>query len=437
MSAPEPSSSSPHPESSVRVQLEDASFETDFADLAARFAAKSGGGLSPELSADLALEIVLNEIVEQACLVTGATGAAIVLQRDGEMVCRASSGVNAPQLGSRLDVESGLSGECIRTLRLQRCDDTETDTRVDSEASKRLGVRSLIVTPLLLESELVGVFELFSSQPSAFGERDELTLGALVSRTMSNLRRAAEPMEVHPQDLVPETTETAAEPPNENSTVEASGASSRRWNFDLVTTSLSLAILLCAVLLGLAVGRHFGFSRQAAGARPTSTAIVVPRAPDEKQANADPAISVAPAKNKQGRAAVPPGGLLVTQNGKEVFRLAPEGDRSARQTGPVQHASAVQSIETSSAQSQTSLLKRVEPVYPQDALEQKIQGTVVLQIEIGADGLVKNVQALRGPALLSNASIDAVKQWKFRAARRNGRPAESETTVTLNFRLPQ
>ena len=62
--------------------------------------AASGGGAS---SQDLALDLVLNQIVEQACLATGATGAAIALTRDGEMVCRATTGRNAPDLGVRLD----------------------------------------------------------------------------------------------------------------------------------------------------------------------------------------------------------------------------------------------------------------------------------------------------------------------------------------------
>src|SRR5438270_13772417 len=112
ISAPDPSPPVGPASNAIRAQREDASFETDFADLAARFAAQSGGGLSPELSADLALEIVLNEIVEQACLSTGATGAAIALHRDGELVCRASSGSTAPELGARLDSASSLSGEC-------------------------------------------------------------------------------------------------------------------------------------------------------------------------------------------------------------------------------------------------------------------------------------------------------------------------------------
>ena len=133
----------------LRGQPEGMGLDSDFADLAARFAAHSGGGLSAELSADLALEIVLNEIVEQACLATGATGAAVVLPRDGEMMCRASSGHTAPELGSRFDTASGLSGECVKTHRTVRCDDVRVDPRADSEASQRLGVRSVMVMPLL------------------------------------------------------------------------------------------------------------------------------------------------------------------------------------------------------------------------------------------------------------------------------------------------
>ena len=191
MPGPDPSQALPNATGALRGQTADPSFEADFAALAARFAAQSGGGLSAELSSDLALEIVLNEIVEQACLATGATGAAIVLRRDSEsgreMVCRASTGATAPELGARLQGASGLSGECVRTHRTQRCDDVLADERVDLEASARLGVRSVMVMPLLRGEELVGVFELFSSLPGAFGERDERTLEALARRILSNL----------------------------------------------------------------------------------------------------------------------------------------------------------------------------------------------------------------------------------------------------------
>jgi hypothetical protein len=87
--------------------------ESEFAQVLVRIRAHAGEKISAKVSEDLALEVVLNGIVEQACLATGATGAAIALGRGGEMVCRATSGGKAPGLGMRLDTNAGLSGEPI------------------------------------------------------------------------------------------------------------------------------------------------------------------------------------------------------------------------------------------------------------------------------------------------------------------------------------
>jgi TonB family protein len=146
-----------------------------------------GGG---EASEDLALDLVLNQIVEQACLATGATGAAIALTRNGEMVCRATTGRNAPDLGVRLD-NAGFSAECLRVGTLQRCDDTETDPRVDPSACRLLGVRSILVVPLWYWGEFMGIFEIFSPRPNAFGERDEQTLQALAYRVVRHTKESS------------------------------------------------------------------------------------------------------------------------------------------------------------------------------------------------------------------------------------------------------
>jgi TonB family protein len=149
--------------------------------------AASGGGVASE---DLALDLVLNQIVEQACLATGATGAAIALTRNGEMVCRATTGRTAPDLGVRLD-NAGFSAECLRVGTLQRCDDTETDPRVDSTACRLLGVRSILVVPLWYWGEFMGILEIFSPRPNAFGERDEQTLQALAYRIVRHAKQAS------------------------------------------------------------------------------------------------------------------------------------------------------------------------------------------------------------------------------------------------------
>src|ERR1700758_4830414 len=147
--------------------------------------AASGGGSS---SKDLALDLVLNQIVEQACLATGATGAAIALLRNGEMVCRATTGRNAPDLGTRLD-NAGFSAECLRIGTLQRCDDTESDPRVDASACRLLGVRSILVVPLWYWGEFMGIFEIFSPRPNALGKRDEQTLQALAYRIVRHTKQ--------------------------------------------------------------------------------------------------------------------------------------------------------------------------------------------------------------------------------------------------------
>src|SRR5580693_1117603 len=157
-------------------------------ELATALSAHGGGALS----ADLALDLVLNEIVEHARLATGATAAAIALARGDEIVCRATTGANAPDLGVQLNVHSGLSGACVQSKKWQRCDDTETDSRVNAEVCRGLGVRSILVFPVVKEDELLGVFEIFSPRPNAFSDREIQTLQALSRNIVNNVDRAVE-----------------------------------------------------------------------------------------------------------------------------------------------------------------------------------------------------------------------------------------------------
>ena len=149
-----------------------------------RLLGRHGAGSSSE---DLALDLVLHEIVSQACSATNAAGAAIALSHNGKFVCRATTGNHAPDLGSHLAMNSGLSGAYIQSCEIQRCDDTETDTRVDEVACRRLGVRSVTVVPMLRESELVGILEVFSPRPFDFTDHDAQTLRALCQRTMDTM----------------------------------------------------------------------------------------------------------------------------------------------------------------------------------------------------------------------------------------------------------
>lgn len=442
ISAPDPSEPVGSATNAIRAHGEDASFETDFADLAARFSAQSGGGLSPELSADLALEIVLNEIVEQACLTTGATGAAIVLQRDGEMVCRASSGPTAPDLGARLDTTSGLTAECVRTRQTQRCDDALIDPRADLEASARLGVRSVLVMPLIRGEVLEGVFELFSARPFAFGEREENTIRVLAARALSNLDRAAKPLDAPHESLpVAEAISQIPRDPISESSNVAEPVFSRKS--EVATWALGVAVLVCAMLLGVLLAPHLGLAGKMARTRSARPKPHAPQAVEARSENAAPSAPQPAAKVVKAarQTSVAPGGLLVSENGKEIFRIEPRRNTPDNvQENAVQPAASLepeQTINLSPKEAEGILLHRVEPSYPEAARQRHIQGTVILDVQIASDGKVQDVQVVSGPALLAQASVEAVKQWTFKARRVNQRPAEMQTQVTLNFRLPQ
>jgi TonB family protein len=75
------------------------------------------------------------------------------------------------------------------------------------------------------------------------------------------------------------------------------------------------------------------------------------------------------------------------------------------------------------------------PVYPQAAIDQRIEGKVVLHIIIGGEGTVKESSVLSGPPLLAQAAVDAVKGWQYQTMSLNGSPLEMDTTVTLNYAL--
>jgi hypothetical protein len=118
------------------------------------------------------LNTALRVISERARTLLRGTGAAIAIVDRGPMMCRASVGTGGPPLGTHVDVNSGFSGECIRTGKTLRCDDAETDSRVEAATCRKLGVRSIVAAPIRYEREVVGVLEVFSAQSFAFDEGD-------------------------------------------------------------------------------------------------------------------------------------------------------------------------------------------------------------------------------------------------------------------------
>jgi len=81
------------------------------------------------------------------------------------------------------------------------------------------------------------------------------------------------------------------------------------------------------------------------------------------------------------------------------------------------------------------LLYRVEPLYPREAREQRVEGTVMVHLQIGTDGHVRSSRELSGPGPLVPAALAAVREWRFIPALLNGQPVDSEKDVSIEFRL--
>ena len=82
------------------------------------------------------------------------------------------------------------------------------------------------------------------------------------------------------------------------------------------------------------------------------------------------------------------------------------------------------------------LVHTVNPVYPPEALAQKLHGPVILQAVIGRDGSVEDLKIVRGYFILGRAAIAAVKQWRFQPYSLSGHPAATQTVITINFSYP-
>ena len=138
---------------------------------------------------EIDLEPAIGVIAERAQTLTGATGAAIALRHGNEIVCRARAGRTAPDLGVRLQTDSGISADCVRTGEVVLCHDADRNPRVDLASCRRLGVRSILAAPLRHFRRTLGVFEVLSAAPYAFDSSDVATMQLLSSMMVAAIVR--------------------------------------------------------------------------------------------------------------------------------------------------------------------------------------------------------------------------------------------------------
>jgi protein TonB len=82
------------------------------------------------------------------------------------------------------------------------------------------------------------------------------------------------------------------------------------------------------------------------------------------------------------------------------------------------------------------LLRRVEPTYPDIAVNARVEGTVILEAIIDHDGAVQSVKVLRSVSLLDKAAVAAVEQWRYSPTILNGKPVPVILTVVISFKIP-
>ena len=186
----------------------------------ARETALAGAAGSSETSDQFLLFEVLQLVSERALALTGADGIAIALVHEGEMICRAASGPIAPDVGAKLDPNAGFSGLCLRTGESILCDDAESDTRVNRQASLRLQARSIMAVPLCGRHSVLGLIEAFSREAYSFTQSDldslkllaELILGAMKPEEQQQLETSS-PVAMHGKRFAPEQRPQAPKPP--------------------------------------------------------------------------------------------------------------------------------------------------------------------------------------------------------------------------------
>lgn len=130
---------------------------------------------------------VLQLVLQRAEAITGANGVAIALAEDDGIVLRAAMGSMRPDVGTRIEPDSAFSGSCLRTAQAIICDDTEADSRVNLEACRHLGARSIAAVPISGCDDVIGLLELFSESTDAFTGTEVRNLSRLAELIASAL----------------------------------------------------------------------------------------------------------------------------------------------------------------------------------------------------------------------------------------------------------
>ncbi len=418
-------------------------------------------------------DLMLGIIAVAAHSLTGAEGAAVAMPRDGGVVCVGRSGAESPDLGARLNVDSGISGECLRTGRILCCGDTSKDLRVDPSACREMGVRSVAVVPLRTQQGRVGVLEIISAQAHAFTDDHLDLLGRLAGLAEAAWSRDEAGATSMPSEL-PRPGSPASDAALERvgevlaTGLEAELASERRWRY---ASLIALASILAALLsvfawkmwyrasvpspsrrLGTSLHQTPAESRDsvALAARPEPSALVVSavtQAPASGKSQPDPIIPDAVIRRQSLRERLPVSKSAAKVNSgpspeppaEDVPQLAAMESHLADLGSALLPAPAMPALRTPIAEGMAGGLpiSQVQPVYPAEARRIGLEGTVVLDAFVSPRGKVEDIKLVSGPSVLAEAAIEAVSKWRYVPFVLDGRPIRKSTRINITFKLSQ
>jgi len=361
----------------------------------------------------------------------------------------------APELGSELNADSHISGECLRTGGTLRCDDTDNDPRVDAEACRSVGLRSVAVVPVGRKPAVSGVLEAFSAVPNAFDDTKVKLLEEMAELVIAAQHRSAE------------------------SVVEvASEKLAIRRKRGLIVAAVAVLLLLGWLVFRVTSNSHLlsaaarqpvdGLSASAVADRSSASVLQPnPSPPVEDPPRATPNLpspmveasktekdsltgdvtvrKFAPAPAWNPNTSFVPGGARrpPAQNPVPAAETAPALSAVATRLatvpgGPLFAASTYlpqPPTKISQGLSGGTVVQQVNPIYPTDDLAPK-EGRVLLQAVVAEDGTVHDLEVLKGHPLLARAAIQAVSQWRYQPYRLDGQPIRMKIEITLIFKRP-
>jgi len=141
-------------------------------------------------TSDAGLTTLMNIICTGTQSLTNAPGAVVEMAEGEEMVYRACSGTLANSLGLRLKRATSLSGLSMKTAEVLHCRDSESDDRVDREACRKVGARSMICVPLFYQQQAVGVLKVVSPDANIFTDRDVGVLHLIANLLSASIAQA-------------------------------------------------------------------------------------------------------------------------------------------------------------------------------------------------------------------------------------------------------